>query len=222
MPPPTPHPQPCNRHHTQIHTHTLSPRPDLHLTPLAVLQFSSVSNEYCNDFWRPKPWDLCFNSLWPGDTIWRQRSGSPLAQVMACCLTAPSHYLNQCWLTISKVEWHSSKGKFTRDTLAIITEIIWKIKYLKWHSNFPGTNELICPSALKFDMLWERSLLLWKYRSNFSDPSGEWRQRTSSRGENFKFPCLTRAAIRWTPDIFFSGGHCLETAINTHVSTYFR
>ena len=37
-----------------------------------------------------------FDSLWPSDTIWRQRSGSTLAQVMACCLTAPSHYLNQC------------------------------------------------------------------------------------------------------------------------------
>ena len=44
-----------------------------------------------------------FNSLWPSDAIWRQRSGSILAQVMACCLTAPSHYLNQCWLIISKV-----------------------------------------------------------------------------------------------------------------------
>ena len=38
---------------------------------------------------------------------------------MACCLTAPSHYLNQCWLIISKVEWHSSKGNFTRDTSAM-------------------------------------------------------------------------------------------------------
>ena len=28
---------------------------------------------------------------------------------MACCLTAPSHYLNQCWLIISKVLWHSSE-----------------------------------------------------------------------------------------------------------------
>ena len=28
--------------------------------------------------------------------------GSKLAQVMACCLTAPSHYLNQCWLIMSK------------------------------------------------------------------------------------------------------------------------
>ena len=44
-----------------------------------------------------------FNSLRPSDAIWRHRSGSTLAQVMACCLTAPSHYLNQCWLIISKV-----------------------------------------------------------------------------------------------------------------------
>ena len=46
------------------------------------------------------------NSLWPSDTIWRQRSGSTLAQVMACCLTAPSHYLHQCWLIIGKVQSH--------------------------------------------------------------------------------------------------------------------
>ena len=44
------------------------------------------------------------NSLWPSDAIWWQRSGSTLAQVMTCCLMAPSHYLNQCWLVmISKV-----------------------------------------------------------------------------------------------------------------------
>ena len=36
------------------------------------------------------------------DTIRRQRSVLTLAQVMAC-LTAPSHYLNQCWLIISRV-----------------------------------------------------------------------------------------------------------------------
>ena len=58
-------------------------------------------------------------SLWLSDAIWWQRFGWTLAQVMACCLTAPSHYLDQCWLIISKVEWHSSKVKFTRDTSAI-------------------------------------------------------------------------------------------------------
>ena len=59
------------------------------------------------------------NSLWPSDAIWRQRSGSTLAQVMAWCLTAPSHYLNQCWLIISKIQSHSSDGNFTRDTSVI-------------------------------------------------------------------------------------------------------
>ena len=60
------------------------------------------------------------NSLWPSDAIWWQRSGSTMAQVMACCLTAPSHHLNQCWLVIMKVKWHSSEGNFIRDTSATI------------------------------------------------------------------------------------------------------
>ena len=50
--------------------------------------------------------NLSFNSLWPGDDIWWHRSGSTLVQVMAWCLTAPSHYLHQCWLVISGVLWH--------------------------------------------------------------------------------------------------------------------
>ena len=52
------------------------------------------------------------NSLWPSDVIWRQGSSSTLAQVMACCLTAPSHYLNQCWLMISEVLWLSPDSNF--------------------------------------------------------------------------------------------------------------
>ena len=59
----------------------------------------------------------CVNSLWPSacsDAIRRQETESTLAQVMACCLTAPSHYLNQCWLIISKVLWQSSKGIMVR------------------------------------------------------------------------------------------------------------
>ena len=50
------------------------------------------------------------NSLWPSDAMWRYRSGSTLAQVMACCLTAPSHYLTLCWLIFSKVLWLSSES----------------------------------------------------------------------------------------------------------------
>ena len=48
-----------------------------------------------------------FNSLWPSNAIWWHGTGSTLAEVMACCLTAPSHYLNWCWLLSSEVQWQS-------------------------------------------------------------------------------------------------------------------
>ena len=38
------------------------------------------------------------NSLWPSDTTWWHRFVSTLALVIVCCLKAPSHSLNQCWL----------------------------------------------------------------------------------------------------------------------------
>ena len=38
----------------------------------------------------------CVNSLWPSDTIWQHEPQSTLVQVIACCLMASSHYLNQC------------------------------------------------------------------------------------------------------------------------------
>ena len=84
----------------------------------------------------------CVNSLGPSDATWWQRSGSPSAQIMACCLMAPSHYLNQFWLIISKVEWHHLRASSQEIRQPSITEIICKIKYLKFNSNFPGANEL--------------------------------------------------------------------------------
>ena len=47
---------------------------------------------------------------------------------MACCLTAPSHYLNQCWLIIRSSGIH----------LPPFTEIGLKITYLKLKWNLPG------------------------------------------------------------------------------------
>ena len=52
------------------------------------------------------------NSLRPSDTIWRHQSRSTFAHVTPCCLTAPSHYVNQCWLQTSEVLWHSHESKF--------------------------------------------------------------------------------------------------------------
>ena len=69
--------------------------------------------------------NFCFNSLWPSDDTWHQRSGSTLVRVMACCLTAPSHYLNQCWLIISGVLGHSHEGKFAEMLGMLICD--WKL-----------------------------------------------------------------------------------------------
>ena len=71
------------------------------------------------------------SSLWPSDIIW--------------CLTAPSHYLNQCWLIISEVQVtfiihiRAISQKMPQPS---ITKIWLKITYLNFHSNLPGANEL--------------------------------------------------------------------------------
>ena len=51
--------------------------------------------------------------------IWWLKSGSTLVQVMACCLMASIHYLNQCWLIISEVMWHSTEDNLTRNASVI-------------------------------------------------------------------------------------------------------
>ena len=58
--------------------------------------------------------------MWPSDAILWHRSGSTLAQVMSCCLMAPSLYLNQCWRLKSEVLWHSSVSNFTASAQATI------------------------------------------------------------------------------------------------------
>ena len=82
-------------------------------------------------------------SLRPSDTIWRHKFGSTLAQVTACCLTAPT-------ITWTNVDLSSvrSSGIHHRAILQEIpqqsvVEISLKITYLKICSNLPGANELI-------------------------------------------------------------------------------
>ena len=97
--------------------------------PIDVLYSSNglASNRWQAITWTKVDQDVItrlywLNSLWPSDAIWRHGSGSILAQVMACCLTAPSQYLNQCWLIISKIQLHSSGGNFTRD-ISVINDL---------------------------------------------------------------------------------------------------
>ena len=60
------------------------------------------------------------NSLWPSNAVQRHRSRSTLAWIMACCLTAPNHYLKQCWFLTSEVLWHSPEVDFTGNAKANI------------------------------------------------------------------------------------------------------
>ena len=50
---------------------------------------------------------------------------SSLVQVMVWCqtddLTAPSYYLNRCWLIISEVLWHQPEGSFTGNAQDILS-----------------------------------------------------------------------------------------------------
>ena len=48
------------------------------------------------------------------------KSGSTLVQVMACCLTTPSHFLNLFWLIISEILWHSHESNITPSALATL------------------------------------------------------------------------------------------------------
>ena len=94
---------------------------------VTVNSFLASSNRVDSDTFQPQRWHgsilgtsiSTFNSLGPSDAIWRHRSRSTLAQVMACCLTASSHLLNQCWIIITKVQWCSSEGNFAWDITAI-------------------------------------------------------------------------------------------------------
>ena len=68
-------------------------------------------------------------TLWPSDIIWQHWPGSTLAQAMACCLMAPSHYLNQC-LLITLYQWGPVTfiwGQFRKIPQPSITKISLKI-----------------------------------------------------------------------------------------------
>ena len=68
-----------------------------------------VKNNY---FGLPSYIMITLNFLSPNNAIWRKKQiiGSTLDQVMAYgCLTAWNYYLNQWWLFISAVQWHSPK-----------------------------------------------------------------------------------------------------------------
>ena len=66
-----------------------------------------------------------------------------MVQVIACCLTAPSNYLNQYWPFVCVVLRRLLKDNFTGNVQDIILEMDLKNINVKLPQNFPGANELI-------------------------------------------------------------------------------
>ena len=66
-------------------------------TSFTTLWYSLVQNiqfNVCCDLSNAPQINCYVNSVWPSDAIWWHVTGSTWAQIMACCLMAPSHYLN--------------------------------------------------------------------------------------------------------------------------------
>ena len=81
------------------------------------------------------------NLSWTSDHKWWHRSGSTSAQVMACCVMTPSHYLKHSWLIINKPRSSEIYLRAISQVLLVpqpsITKISLKITNLKFHSNLP-------------------------------------------------------------------------------------
>ena len=93
---------------------------------------------------------------------------STLVQLLACCLTAPSHYLNQCWLTISEAHWDSPEGNFTETVLGITD-------YLRVPKVYIYINTATSPmgQGLKGSMCWtsETKSQSFVHRTIFPSPA---------------------------------------------------
>ena len=108
---------------------TLVVKQEVHLT--------TPSGNFPSAIWDP------INSLWPSDTIWRQRSWPTLAQVMACSW----RHKAITWINVDLSSVRSSGIHLRAISQEIsqlpITEISLKIIYVKFHSNQRGANELM-------------------------------------------------------------------------------
>ena len=94
------------------------------VTQGARLSAAVVLNLFATNIPGPAWRGLILNAMWPS---WYQRSWSTLVQIMACCLMAPSLYLNRCRLIISKIQWNSFESNFKRYPSHQSLHLAWKL-----------------------------------------------------------------------------------------------
>ena len=83
------------------------------------------------------------NSLGPGDPYMHHGAGSSLFQVMSCCLSAPSHYLHQCWLVVNGTLRNKVQWSFNPKLNIFIDEIVFgRCRRPKWRPSCLSLNVL--------------------------------------------------------------------------------
>ena len=105
----------------------------------------------------------------PSDAIWWHKSMSTLAQVMAWCLTAPSHYLNQCWLIISRVLPRAISYELLKNQILEVSLKIARLKSI--HSPFSRGHQWVrqnkapsCCAILVYTDYTNQSIAAWYYQ----------------------------------------------------------
>ena len=80
---------------------------------------------------------------------------------MACCLMAPSHYLNQSWLIIKGVLWHSSASNFTRSAHELNLWHVSRDYTFRMITTSPRDNKLIRVLRLNLPMPYRSTCICY-------------------------------------------------------------
>ena len=104
------------------------------------------------------------NSLWSIDATRWQRYGSTLTYVIACCLMAPSHYLNQCWIISVSCGIHL-RTVSQKQLMNLIQNMCSKIVLFKNTTTFPR-NQWVNILQNKWHLMippqgWDMGSSLW-------------------------------------------------------------
>ena len=129
---------------------------------------------------------------------------------MACCLTASSHYLDQCWSLICEIWWFPSEGNFTGNAQDI---------YL-WHKFQNDLSKITAASPM--DQLVKGEIVLFtRHLVMGSSPGDVTRNASMAQCKTAVSPLLTHwrycglALSYWYVHVFLSISRVVGVTVNT-------
>ena len=142
------------------------------------------------------------NSVLHSDAIWQLRSGSTLAQLMVCCLTAPSHYLNQCGLInwLRGMHLIAISQEVLKNSICNLNEKFTRLKYFE---HLPWTDVLNNLRHLDFVGFTQ-----WQLINLGGGGGGSWnlRKKWGRQIINILFDSeinATESKCCWVPEVIF-------------------